>query len=72
MQMRDVDLWVQLSVMMDQDNEFRDIQEPVLRAIIRQQSVVVAIMVTGGGKSLLFMLFMLSASVVTVVILSLT
>lgn len=54
--MREVNIQAQLEQMVGAGTAFRGVQEPALRAIMRQESPVVVVMGTGGGKSMLFML----------------
>lgn len=53
---RNIDIHERLESMMGSEVRFRGLQEPILRAIVRNHSTILAIMATGGGKSLLFML----------------
>lgn len=50
--------------------EFRGLQEPALRAIMKNKSPIVVIMGTGAGKSLLFMLPAKSVSAGTTVVIT--
>lgn len=65
---RAIKLDQQLKNLLGDSAVFRGVQEPALKAIMRQQSPVVAIMGTGGGKSLLFMLPASCSTGLTVVV----
>jgi hypothetical protein len=47
--MRQADIGAQLRTMLGPEARFRGVQEPALRAIMRQESPVVVVMGTGGG-----------------------
>jgi superfamily II DNA helicase RecQ len=54
--LRGVDIHEELEQMYGDGAEFRGLQEPALRAIMKNKSPILVIMGTGAGKSLLFML----------------
>lgn len=55
-QLRRVDIHQELERMLGEDAQFRGLQEPAIRAIMRHESPILAVMGTGVGKSMLFML----------------
>jgi superfamily II DNA helicase RecQ len=67
---RNIDIHERLESMMGSKVRSRGLQEPILRAIIRNHSSILAIMATGGGKSLLFMLPAYSISGGTTIIIT--
>ena len=54
--LREVDIKEELKQMLGEQAKFRGLQEPVLKAIMRNESPILVIMGTGAGKSLLFQL----------------
>jgi RecQ family ATP-dependent DNA helicase len=54
--LRGVDIHAELEQMYGDGAGFRGLQEPALRAIMKNKSPIVVVMGTGAGKSLLFML----------------
>jgi superfamily II DNA helicase RecQ len=67
-QMRKVDIHRELERMLGEEAEFRGLQEPAIRAIMRHESPILAVMGTGVGKSMLFMLPARSMSTGTTIV----
>lgn len=53
-QLREVDIKEELKQMLGEQARFQGLQEPVLEAIMRNESLILVIIGTGVGKSLLF------------------
>jgi hypothetical protein len=51
-QMKKVDIHRELERMLGKEAEFRGLQEPAIRAIMRHESPILAVMGTGVGKSM--------------------
>jgi superfamily II DNA helicase RecQ len=67
--LRGVDIYAELEKILGSEARFRELQEPVLQAIMKYQSPIVAVMGTGIGKTLLFQLLAKSmSSGITVVV----
>jgi superfamily II DNA helicase RecQ len=54
--LREVDIYEELKQMLGEQAKFRGLQELVLKAIIRNESLIIVIIGTGASKSLLFQL----------------
>jgi superfamily II DNA helicase RecQ len=54
--LREVDIKEELRHMLGEQAEFWGLQEPALKAIMRNESPILVVMGTGAGKSLLFQL----------------
>jgi superfamily II DNA helicase RecQ len=54
--LREVDIKEELKQMLGKKARFRGLQEPILKAIMRNESPILVIIGTGAGKSLLFQL----------------
>ena len=54
--MWEVDIKKELRHMLGEQAKFWGLQEPVLKAIIRNESLILVVIGTGAGKSLLFQL----------------
>ena len=52
--LRDVDIKEELKHMLGEQAQFRRLQEPTIKAIIRGESPILVVMGTGAGKSILF------------------
>jgi len=68
--LRGVDIHAELEKRLGSEARFRELQEPVLQAIMKHQSPIVAVMGTGVGKTLLFQLPAKSMSSGTTVVIS--
>ena len=55
-QLQEVDIKEELRHMLGEQAQFRGLQEPALKAIMRNESPILVVMGTGAGKSLLFQL----------------
>ena len=54
--LRDVDIKEELKHMLGEQAQFRGLQEPAIKAIMRGESPILVVMGTGAGKSMLFQL----------------
>ena len=54
--LQEVDIKEELKHMLGEQAQFRGLQEPALKAIMRNESPILVVMGTGAGKSLLFQL----------------
>jgi superfamily II DNA helicase RecQ len=68
--LRGVDIHIELKKILGSEARFRELQEPVLQAIMKHRSPIMAVMGTGIGKILLFQLPAKSMSSGTIIVIS--